>query len=220
MSAAIKNAAPANMLSGSTMRFDEPINNRTACGTMMPTNPIRPLTATAAEVPSVAASTTMMRTWLTFTPRARASSSPTRNTSITRRYSNRVTALTAIYGNTSRTSPHVADVRRPRIHEYTCRTTSLLRCNTNVCTAVASDVTATPANTSVVAERERPNAVPTVYVSATATTPPMNAAIGTGLIGHVAVASRFTANAIVAPSPAPAATPNKYGSTNGLRNTP
>ena len=202
------------------MRFEEPIIKRTACGTMMPTKPINPLTATAAEVPSVAARTTTIRTRFTFIPSALASSSPTRITSMTRRNINKVTVLMAIYGSTSRTSPHVADVSRPNIHEYTCRTTSLFRCSTKVCTAVASDVTATPASTNVVAERERPNAVPMVYVSATAMTPPMKAARGTGSIVQVEVASRLTANATVAPRPAPAATPSRYGSTSGLRNTP
>ena len=39
-----------------------PASSRIVCGTMIPTKPIRPLTATAAAVPSVAATTTMIRT--------------------------------------------------------------------------------------------------------------------------------------------------------------
>ena len=38
---------------------------------MIPTKPISPLTATAAAVPTVAATTTTSRTRLTFTPSAR-----------------------------------------------------------------------------------------------------------------------------------------------------
>src|SRR4029450_6134792 len=44
-------------------------------GTMMPTNPMRPLTATAAAVARVAAATTTSRTLASRTPRLEASSS-------------------------------------------------------------------------------------------------------------------------------------------------
>jgi len=52
---------------------------------MIPTNAIRPLTATAAAVPIVAAATMMRRVRRTFTPRLAASSSPRLRTSSTRR---------------------------------------------------------------------------------------------------------------------------------------
>ena len=62
-----------------------PATSRIVCGTMIPTNPIRPLTATAAAVPIVAAATTSSRTRATRTPSAAASSSPTASTSSSRR---------------------------------------------------------------------------------------------------------------------------------------
>ena len=51
------------------------------CGTMIPTKPMSPVTATAAAVPSVAATTSASRTRLTSTPRLAASSSPRLSTS-------------------------------------------------------------------------------------------------------------------------------------------
>src|SRR6056297_4263146 len=93
-----------------------------------------------------------------------------------------------------------------------------------VCTAVTKDTTATPANTRVTPERAPPpdplNDAPTTYVTATVTIDARNAAATTGSTGHDAVTPRPTVSAIVAPSPAPAAAPSRYGSTNGLRNTP
>src|SRR2546430_158963 len=66
---------------------------------MIPTKPIRPLTATAAAVPAVAATTTMSRTRRTSSPRLAASSSPRLSTSSTRRWSNSSVALTTMYGD-------------------------------------------------------------------------------------------------------------------------
>ena len=43
---------------------------------------------------------------------------------------------------------------------------------------------------------------------------------GAGSTGQPAVAERSTVNTSVAPRPAPAAAPRRYGSTSGLRNTP
>ena len=60
---------------------------------MIPTKPISPLTATAAAVPSVAATTTASRTRPTSTPRLAASSSPTLSTSSTRRCSRSTSEL-------------------------------------------------------------------------------------------------------------------------------
>ena len=49
---------------------------------------------------------------------------------------------------------------------------------------------------------------------------PTNATTGAGSTAHDEVVSRSTVNTSVAPSPAPAAEPSRYGSTSGLRNTP
>jgi hypothetical protein len=84
-------------------------------GTMMPTNPIRPLTATAAAVARVAAATTTSRTLAARTPRLAASSSPTASTSISRRWSRMAAVLSSAYGTTRPTSRQPAVVRRPRI---------------------------------------------------------------------------------------------------------
>ena len=78
-----------------------------------------PLTATTADVPRVAAMTTTMRTRLTEAPKAVASSSPTRMMSSSRRCINSTAELTTTYGSTRRTSPQVAELKRPRIQEYT-----------------------------------------------------------------------------------------------------
>ncbi len=88
------------------------------------------------------------------------------------------------YGATIRTSAHVAVDRRPRIHLYTSRTTSELRCSTNVWIAVVSDTIATPASTSVALDRMPPNDAPTTYVTATVASANRNATSGTGSTGQ------------------------------------
>ncbi len=65
-----------------------------------------------------------------------------------------------------------------------------------------------------------PNDAPTRYVTNTVRMATTNAATGAGSTGQPAVAERHTVNTSVAPSPAPAAAPSRYGSTSGLRNTP
>ena len=56
-SARIRKAAPPTRLSGTSSRWLGPATSRMVWGTMMPTNPIRPETATAAAVARVAAAT-------------------------------------------------------------------------------------------------------------------------------------------------------------------
>ena len=77
-----------------------------------------------------------------------------------------------------------------------------------------------PAKTKVALDRALLNVLPIMYVAKTATNPPTNAARGSGSINQFSVVDRRNVKTSVAPSPAPAATPNKYGSTNGLRKTP
>ena len=88
------------------------------CGTMIPTKPISPVTATAAAVPSVAATTRASRTRRTSTPRLAASSSPRLSTSTTRRSARITIAATATYGRIRTTSdqPGARDVPEdPRV---------------------------------------------------------------------------------------------------------
>ena len=79
-------------------RHDHPVAgpavSRTVWATMMPTKPIRPLTDTAAAVPSVAAPTTMSRVRAGWMPSVPASSSPTRSTSSMRRWAISTAPLT------------------------------------------------------------------------------------------------------------------------------
>ena len=76
----------------------------------------------------------------------------------------------------------------------------------------------TPARISVAASRSRRAERPTAYVSMTATDPPTKAATGSILCPR-SPSGRY-AIAMVAPRPAPAATPSRYGSASGLRKTP
>ena len=68
------------------------------------------------------------------------------------------------------------------------------------------------------ASRSRLAERPTAYVRATASAPPTNAATGSARWPR-SESGRY-AIAIVAPRPAPAATPSRYGSASGFRNTP
>ena len=76
---------------------------------MIPTNPMRPLTDTAAAVPRVAAATTMSRVRAGWMPSVPASSSPTRSTSSMRRWASSTAPLTHDVGEDQ---PHVG----PRCH--------------------------------------------------------------------------------------------------------
>ncbi len=83
---------------------------------------------------------------------------------------------------------------------------------------VASDDTATPARISVVTDDLPPErAMP--YVANTATSAPPNAARVIRLTWPHVAGTGPTITAVAA-SPAPAATPSRYGSASGLRNTP
>ncbi len=78
--------------------------------------------------------------------------------------------------------------------------------------------TTTPASTNVVTSRSRPAERPIAQVTTTAAAPPTNAASGSSCCpasarGRYEIAS-------VAPRPAPAATPSRYGSASGLWKTP
>jgi hypothetical protein len=93
-----------------------------------------------------------------------------------------------------------------------------LRIINRLVTAPASDAIATPASINVV------NAVPLacraiMYAMTTATIPPANAAAGRTLIPTTNNGTPET-NTIVAPNPAPDATPIRYGSASGFLNKP
>ena len=103
-SASTRNPAPTTTDSGISARYPTPVSSRIACGTMIPTKPMSPVTATAAAVPSVAATTSASRTRRTFTPRLAASSSPRLSTSTTRRSARITTIATATYGRIRTTS--------------------------------------------------------------------------------------------------------------------
>src|SRR5688500_4071163 len=85
----MRNEAPKRTESGNTWRYEVPASSLIAWGTMIPTNPIKPATDTAAAVASDAATTTTTRSRPTFRPRLSASRSPTSITSRRRRTSQR-----------------------------------------------------------------------------------------------------------------------------------
>jgi hypothetical protein len=78
-------------------------------------------------------------------------------------------------------------------------------------------VTVTPARMRAPVVRPLPAELPSAYVKTTAIVAPAKAATGTIALF---VPAEPSAIAIVAPSPAPAATPSRYGSASGLRNEP
>src|SRR6188472_1806508 len=177
-SARIRNPAPTTKESGSSPRYDVPTTSRIACGTMIPTKAIRPHTATAAAVPTVAATTSASRVRRTSTPRLAASRSPRLRTSTTRRMATITAVASRTYGARTATSLHPVFGRLPRIHEVTSWSVSVFCCCTNVCSAVKKLATVTPARTSVAASRARPAERPITYASTTATDAPANAATG------------------------------------------
>ena len=73
--------APKMAEIGTTRRAPAPTSSRTTCGTTRPTNPIRPVIATAAAVVIDARTRRMLRSRLTSTPRCAAAASPSSNPS-------------------------------------------------------------------------------------------------------------------------------------------
>ena len=127
---------------------------------MIPTNAISPHTATAAAVPTVAATTSASRVRRTSTPRLAASRSPRLRTSTTRRIATITAVATRTYGVRAATSLQPVLGRLPRIQDVTSCRVSAFCCWTNVCSAVKKLATVTPARTSVAASRSRPAARP------------------------------------------------------------
>src|SRR5919108_2067192 len=112
----IRNEAPNRTDSGRTCRDEPPARRRTVWGTMIPTNPIRPATDTAAAVASDAATTTTSRSLATWRPRLSASSSPTSTTSRSRRTSHSEATAITTEGTAIVASSHPVVPSRPRIH--------------------------------------------------------------------------------------------------------
>src|SRR5919201_1153117 len=75
-SARMRNAAPPSADAGSTTRWSGPVSRRTACGTIRPTKPTRPVKATAIPTAALAAKKANSRVRPTSTPSAAAPSSP------------------------------------------------------------------------------------------------------------------------------------------------
>src|SRR5436190_8724164 len=95
---------------------------------------------------------------------------------------------------------------------------SELRWSTNVWIAVRKVITATPESRRIAGDVSRPPTLDRKYARNTAPSAPTNAASGTASTGPAF--DRRPPMAIVAPRPAPAAAPSRYGSASGLRNTP
>src|ERR1035437_10823613 len=90
-------------------------------------------------------------------------------------------------------------------------------CWRNVCALVSSDETATPARIRVEAFERSPRPPPS-HVTLTAAIAPTKASNGAHV--GVVIPPPTSTMANVAPRPAPAATPNRYGPARGLRHTP
>ena len=82
-SQATRNAAPTNAEAGITSRWSAPTSNLIRCGTMMPTKPIGPPTATAAPVASEALRNARRWVFSTSMPRVAALSAPRENGVVT-----------------------------------------------------------------------------------------------------------------------------------------
>ena len=115
------------------------------------------------------------------------------------------------------TSPQPAVVSPPSSHAYTSFSVSEFCCWTNTCAAVRNAATVTPARISVAVVRAPPTERPIRYAATTAAIPPANDASGRTKPSTPAGPYAITS---VAPKPAPAATPSRYGSASGFRKTP
>ena len=113
---------------------------------------------------------------------------------------------------------HSADMKLPSSQLKTGLRSGSLRIISRLLTAPASEEIATPASMSVV------NGVPCEllaieYAATTAPIPPANAAIGRTLIPSTTIGTPVR-RTMVAASPAPDATPIRYGSASGFLNSP
>ena len=88
-SAAMRNVPPRRKAAGNRRRWPEPTIDLAPCGTMRPTNPMRPETATTEPASSEAVRYTAVFTLSTGSPLWKAASSPRSSRSIPRERRNR-----------------------------------------------------------------------------------------------------------------------------------
>ena len=172
-------------------------------GTMMPTNPIRPLTATAAAVARVRRPPPPAAPGPpSLTPRLDASSSPTASTSMSRSWSRMARVLSSAYGAIR---AHLAPAgggeaaQDPAVDLPQRLRLPLLD--------VGLDGGEEGGHGDPGEDRGR-------RAATTPATAPAKAATGSRSTGHAEVSGPW-AMARVAPSPAPAAAPSRYGSARG-----
>ena len=111
------NAAPKSAERGSTRRALGPTTRRTACGTMSPTNPMSPASATEAAVTSAASPSSSIRSRRTSTPRWAAASSPSSSASRARARETMSSVPMMTTGNPTSSCDQDALAKLPRRYE-------------------------------------------------------------------------------------------------------
>ncbi len=213
-----RNAAPKITEIGRILRYDVPTRRRTMCGTMMPTKRIEPHRRNDRGG-------------------AERRGSDHDQSHLAYPYAQRTALVLAHAHRVERpTREHAdegadGDVRDHEQHRLPVRTRQRTQqpqvawvieladdcCWRNVCALVSSADTATPARIGVAAFERNP-LPPISHVHATAIIAPPKA--NNGVQVGVDTPDPTSTMAIVAPRPAPAATPSRYGSARGLQRHP
>ena len=108
-----KNEPPISMDAGMSARWSAPTKKRARCGTIRPTQPTMPATATDADVSSVANAMTKSRVARTSMPSDCASSSPSAMTLMRHRSASRPTRPTKNAASRPARSPSRTDDKPP-----------------------------------------------------------------------------------------------------------
>src|SRR3984885_7261970 len=171
-------AAPAGMLAGTVQRVSEPQIARTRCGTMSPTNPITPLTLTAAATSNDDAISVSQRVRERSTPSATARASPKRIALSAGTTAAANAKPSAAYAPAQPRSRQPCPTSEPPSHDKMLSDTLALgeSMMTSVVIPANSDVTAIPAKIKRSGDTPRPRrasaATPIVVASAAANASP------------------------------------------------
>src|SRR5947208_226699 len=212
VSAAARKIPPVRNAVGNRVWCSRPQTSRQMCGTISPTKPITPATATAAAVRSEADRYTSCLRRRTSAPRYWAGSSPSASRSSGRAAAARTTSGSGAYTKITRTVVHDAPENPPQSQRNALRSSVASASETRaVVIAAANAPTATPPRSRIRGSSSAPPMSPSRYTRAIAPTAPTNAASGRAQGPGI-----WRAMATTAPSPAPPERPSRNGSASGF----
>src|SRR6266446_6416028 len=164
VSAAARRIPPVRNAVGNSVRWSRPQRRRQTCGTISPTKPITPATATAAAVKSDADRYTIRLSRRTSAPRYCAGSSPRASRSSGRAAATRMPSGSGAYTRITSTVVQDAPENPPHSHRNALRSSVAWASDTMaVVIAAANAPTATPPRSRIRASSSAPPMSPSRY---------------------------------------------------------